>query len=123
MKYLTFQEVPVWQLAHKGTLIVYRVSSGFPKEEIYGLTSQIRRSSSSIPANIAEGFCRNTTKELIMFLYTARGSCSETIYHLILAKDLGYLDKTKFDNCLEIYNDLSRQLNNWINSLKRKISK
>lgn len=120
-KYKTFQEVPVWKTAHSAVLLIYKISARFPKEELYGLTAQIRRSSSSIPANIAEGFYRNTTKELVKFLYNARGSCGETIYHLILARDLGYLNKKEFDELYENYNDLARQLNNWINSLKRKI--
>jgi len=120
-KYQTFQEVPVWKTAHSAVLLIYKISANFPKTELYGLTSQIRRSSSSIPANIAEGFYRNTTKELIKFLYNARGSCGETIYHLILAKDLKYLREREFDDLNQRYNDLARQLNNWINSLKRKL--
>lgn len=120
-KYKTFQEVPVWEESHQATLLIYKITAKFPKSELYGLTSQIRRSASSIPANIAEGFYRNTTKELVKFLYNARGSCGETIYHLILARDLDYLERKEFDNLCEIYNDLARQLNNWINSLKLKI--
>lgn len=120
-KYKTFQEVPVWKKAHLTTLLIYRTSAKFPKAEMYGLTSQIRRSASSVPTNIAEGFYRNTTKELVKFLYNARGSCGETIHHLILARDLGYLDKKEFDRLCEDYNDLAKQLNNWISSLKRKL--
>ncbi len=120
-KNLTFQEVPVWKEAHKAALLIYKITAKFPKSELYGLTSQIRRSSSSIPANIAEGFYRNTTEELVKFLYNARGSCGETIYHLILARDLDYLERKEFDPLCKIYNDLARQLNNWINSLKLKI--
>ena len=111
-KYKTFQEVPVWRNAHEATLLIYKVSAKFPKRELYGLTSQIRRSASSVPANIAEGFYRKTTKELIKFLYNARGSCGETIYHLILARDLKYLRKGEFDDLNQRYNDLARQLNN-----------
>lgn len=120
-KYKTFQEVPVWKRAHKATLSIYKISTKFPRTEIYGLTAQIRRSANSISANIAEGFYRNTTKELIKFLYNARGSCGETICHLILAQDLGYLKRKEFDKLNEIYNDLAKQLNNWINSLKRRL--
>ena len=121
-KYKDFQEVPAWQLAHQAVLKVYKVTSKFPKEEIYGLVSQIRRSASSIPANIAEGFYRNTTKELIKFLFYARGSCGETLYHIILAHDLGYINKSEFKDLKKTYDVLARQLNGWINSLKQKLN-
>jgi four helix bundle protein len=120
-KYKTFEEVPAWKSAHEATLLIYKASSKFPKRELYGLTSQIRRSASSVPANIAEGFYRKTTKELIKFLYNARGSCGETIYHLILARDLKYLETKEYNHLYQIYNDLAKQLNNWINSLKRRL--
>lgn len=118
MKFKTFQEVPVWIDAHKSTLLIFTLVKKFPKDELYGLSSQIKRSAASIPANIAEGFYRNSTKELIQFLYQARGSCGETIYHLILAKDLEYIKKEEFDNLIQNYDNIAKQLNNWINSLK-----
>jgi four helix bundle protein len=120
-KYKTFQEVPVWKKAHTNNLLIYKISAKFPKAELYGLTSQIRRSTNSIPANIAEGFYRDTTKELIRFLYNARGSCGETIHHLILARDLGYIDRKEVNELYEEYDDIAKQLSNWINSLKRKL--
>lgn len=67
------EEVPVWVKTHELTLKVYKLTAFFPKSELFGLTSQLRRSSSSVPANITEGFYRNSTKELIQFLYNARG--------------------------------------------------
>ena len=91
-KYKNFQEVPVWQIDHGSTLKIYNAIRKFPKTETDGLSAQIKRSASSVPANIAEGFYRNTTKELIQFLYNARCSCVETIYHRVLAKDLGYIN-------------------------------
>jgi len=120
-KYKDFQEVPVWQSAHQAVLKIYKVTKKFPREEIYGLTSQIRRSGSSIPANIVEGFCRNTTKELIKFLFNARGSCGETLYHIILAHDLGYMNKIDFKDLSEKYKNIAKQLNGWINSLKQRL--
>ena len=120
-KYKSFKEIPVWKLSHKLTLEVYDLTKRFPKDEIYGLTSQLRRSSSSISANIVEGFYRNTTKELLSFLYNSRGSCGETIYHLMLAYDLGYIDENKFDDLIKEYEDVIRQLSGWIRSLKTKI--
>jgi four helix bundle protein len=118
--YKTFQEVPVWKIAHEVTIFIYKITLKFPKSELYGLTSQIRRSTSSIPANIAEGFYLKTTKELIKYLYIARGSCGETIYHLILARDLNYIDYKEFEKLDWVFNDIAKQLNNWINSLNRK---
>jgi four helix bundle protein len=78
----------VWQKAHELTLAVYRITAAFPRDELYGLTSQLRRCSSSIPANIAEGCGRNGEAELARFCSIAMGSASELEYHLLLAKDL-----------------------------------
>jgi len=120
-KFKSFQEVPVWQVAHQAVLRIYRSTRGFPREELYGLVSQLRRSASSIPADIAEGFNRNTTKELIKFLYNARGSWGELLYHLYLSYDLNYLKEKEFQELSETYNDIAKQINNWINSLKKNI--
>jgi four helix bundle protein len=121
MKYKSVEEVPVWQKSHRLTLVVYRVTKNFPKSELYGIVSQVRRSSSSIPANISEGFYRKGTKELLRFLYIARGSFGETVYFIRLAKDLGYLNDRDYKTLKEGYNEVGKQLNGWINSLKRKI--
>lgn len=86
-----FKSLKVWQRAHRLTLDVYTVTRAFPKEERFGLTSQVRRSASSIPSNIAEGCGRCSDAELARFSTMASGSTSETEYHLLLARDLGYL--------------------------------
>ena len=86
-----FVDLIVWQKAHELTLGVYEQSKVFPKAEMFGITSQLRRSSSSIAANMAEGCGRDGNKESIHFLQIARGSASETHYHLMLARDLGYI--------------------------------
>lgn len=116
--YKTFQEIPVWRMAHLGVLKVYEISNKFPPKEQYILTSQIRRAAISVAANIAEGFYRNTTKELIQFLYNARGSCGEVVYHLTLVKDLGYIEDSVFKEIESFYNEIGKQINGWINSLK-----
>lgn len=121
-KYNTVEDTPVWQLSHKLTLDVYKLTENFPKTEVYGLTSQIRRSASSVPANITEGFYRNSTKELVQFLYNARGSYGETLYHLRLAKDLRFITETEYDGVMESYNLMGKQLNGWIKSLRVKIN-
>lgn len=87
---LHWKDLKVWQKAHALVLDVYKVTKEFPKEEMFGLASQLRRSAASIPANIVEGQSRNTTKEYLQFLYNARGSIEETRYHLLLSKELDY---------------------------------
>ena len=86
-----FKDLKVWQKSHSLTLTVYKTTAVFPKEEVYGLTSQIRRACSSIPANIAEGCGRGSEAELSRFLQIAMGSASELEYHLLLTHDLGFL--------------------------------
>lgn len=85
-----FQDLIVWQKAHAFVLEVYRMSAVFPKEEIYGLTSQLRRAAVSVPANIAEGFMKQSKADKARFLNIAQGSLEEAGYYLILADDLGY---------------------------------
>ncbi len=87
-----FRRLDVWHVAHQFVLDVYRASSSFPQHEAFGLTSQLRRSAASIPANIAEGCGRTGEAELSRFLRIASGSASECEYHLLLAKELGYLN-------------------------------
>jgi four helix bundle protein len=96
---------------------IYATTSDFPKEEVYGLTSQIRRNAISIPSNIAEGSARNDTKEFIQFLYIALGSVAELETQLIISKDLGYLkDLSLFEGLGKI----KAQLINLIKALKNK---
>lgn len=86
-----FKKLNVWQKSHRLTLTIYQATSRFPTDERYGLTSQIRRASASIPANIAEGCGRGGAAELAHFLQVAMGSASELEYHLLLAQDLQFL--------------------------------
>jgi four helix bundle protein len=86
----SFQDLIVWQKAHQFVLSVYRFSQHFPKWEIYGITSQLRRAAISIPANIAEGFKKKGKADKTRFMNIAQGSLEECRYYLILAKDLGY---------------------------------
>jgi four helix bundle protein len=87
-----FRELIVWQKAHRLTLDVYAATKAFPQSELYGLTTQIRRASASIAANIAEGSARSGPAEFRQFLNVALGSATELEYHLLLAHDLGYLN-------------------------------
>lgn len=106
-----FRKILVWEKSHKLTLQLYKITSSFPKDELYGLTSQIRRASASIPANIAEGCGRNTQTELARFIHIASGSASELEYHLILAHDLGYIDSNIYPELNESINEIKRMLN------------
>jgi four helix bundle protein len=87
-----FRRLKVWHKAHDLVLSVYRATAGFPSEEKYGLTSQLRRASVSIPANLAEGCGRHSDQDFARFVDFAMGSASEVEYHLLLARDLGLLD-------------------------------
>src|SRR3979409_2068082 len=89
-----FRELKVWEKAHQMTLHCYRITEALPRHELFGLASQIRRCCSSIPANIAEGCGRLGNSELHRFLQIACGSASELEYHLLLARDLGYLSSS-----------------------------
>ncbi|MHB8515625.1 MAG: four helix bundle protein [Dehalococcoidia bacterium] len=87
-----YRKLKVWQKSHELTLAVYRASERFPRAEVYGITSQIRRSSSSVPTNIAEGCGRSSNADLLRFLHIALGSLNELSYQLLLCRDLGFLD-------------------------------
>jgi len=92
------------------TLQLYKITSAFPQEERYGLTSQIRRAAASIPANIAEGCGRNTQSELARFVHIASGSASELKYHLLLARDFNYLDESKHAELERAVDEIKRML-------------
>lgn len=115
MKSKSFQDLIVWQKSHKLVLEVYQITSHFPKEEIYGLTSQLRRAAVSVPANIAEGFGRTGIKDNIKFYTIAAGSLNELEYYIILSKDLNYLNSPLiFSRIAEV----GRLLNAYSGSLK-----
>jgi four helix bundle protein len=88
----TFHDLIVWQKAHQFVLSVYKTTKHFPKEEMYGLTSQLRRAAISIPANIAEGFKKRGKPDKCRFMNIAQGSLEECRYYLILSRDLGYIE-------------------------------
>jgi len=105
----SFEELIVWQKAHKFVLSAYDLTKAFPKEELYGLTSQFRRASVSIAANIAEGYKKKGKKDKLRFFNIAQGSLEECKYFLILAKDLNYSPNTTEQTALII--EVSKLLN------------
>ena len=92
-----FHKLGIWQRSHQLTLAVYRASKVFPKDELFGLTSQIRRAASSVPTNIAEGCGRASNKDYAHFLQIAIGSASEVEYELLLAHDVEYINDEAFN--------------------------
>jgi four helix bundle protein len=113
-----FRQLKVWEKSHLLALAVYKITKEFPKEELYGLTSQIRRASMSIPTNIAEGCGRNTDKEFARFLQIAMGSASETEYQLILARDLEFLSKEKYEKLHNDVEEIKRMLASLLKTLR-----
>jgi four helix bundle protein len=105
-----FRDLQVWQKAHQLTLTVYRLTASFPRDERYGLTSQLRRSSSSIAANLAEGCGRNGDAELARFCSIAMGSASELEYHLLLASDLNLLNAADYAGLANQTSEVKRML-------------
>jgi len=115
-----FEKLEVWQKSHQFVLSVYKITKLFPKEELYALTSQLRRSASSVPANIVEGNEKKSIKEYVQFLYTAKSSLAETKYHLLLAQDLRYINRANFNELLNKINEIGKMLNGLINYLSNK---
>jgi four helix bundle protein len=117
----TYLDLDVWKISHKLVLMVYEITKKFPKIEVYGLTSQLRRAASSIPANIAEGNGKQYIKEYIQYLYTAKSSLNETRYFLLLSKDLDYVDEEIYNELVDLLDRIEKMLMGLINSLKKKI--
>ena len=113
-----FRNLNVWQKAHELTLLVYRETKGFPRDERYGLTSQLRRAASSIPANIAEGCGRHTDPEFARFLDIAAGSGSELEYHLLLSRDLGILAQPAYERLSNRTTEVKRMLSGLVQSVR-----
>ena len=113
-----FHELKVWQKSHALTKQVYSATRTFPREELYGLTSQMRRASVSIAANIAEGCGRSTGADFARFLYMALGSASELEYYVLLARDLDVLDPTGHQDLTNQVTEIKRMLT----SLARKLT-
>src|SRR6266567_7507728 len=116
-----FKQLKVWLKAHELTLRIYGHTRSFPKEEMYGLTSQMRRASGSIGANIAEGCGRRSDPEMKRFVQIARGSASELEYHLLLAKDLQFLTVEEFADLESKVFEIQRMLASLVERLQRSV--
>jgi four helix bundle protein len=113
-----FTDLVVWKEGHKLVLLVYSISKAFPKEEAFGLTSQIRRCAVSITSNVAEGFSRHSYKEKIQFYCVAQGSLTELQNQLIIARDVKYISRVDFDALLEQATFVSKILSGLIKKSK-----
>ena len=113
-----FRQLTVWRRAHELTLAVYRSTKGFPQDELYGLTSQMRRAAVSVAANIAEGCCRSGDTEFGRFLQIAMGSASELAYHLLLARDLEFLRADEYESLNGTVSEVERMLAALIRKLR-----
>ena len=115
-----YKELEVWQKAVNLATALYEVISGFPDTERFGLTAQIRRSAASVPANIAEGWGRGSTREYVQFLLIARGSLLELETHLIIAHKLGYMIREQSDSVQKQLESISKMLNRLIAALRSR---
>ncbi len=112
-----FKDLIVWKKAHENVLHIYNLSKAFPKEEQFGITSQLRRAATSIPTNISEGTGKSTKKDFANFLQTALGSSQEVEYLSLLSMELGYLNKEEYNKI----NSLNNEVNAMLISLIKKV--
>ena len=117
----SYKDLIVWQKSLDLTVEIYKLSSLFPKEEVYGLTSQIRRASCSVSLNIAEGFGRNTTKSYVSFLYIAEGSLREVESAVILSNRLGFVKESSCEKVNSLIEEEMKMFNVLIKKLEEKI--
>lgn len=116
----SFEDLEVWQLAKELTVKIYKLTTRFPSEEKFGLSSQLRSAAVSVGANIAEGFGRYHSKDNIKFLYNARGSLLEIKSHLLIAEEVRLIKDSDLESLLKEIKNLGVKLNNFISSLKRQ---
>jgi four helix bundle protein len=119
----SYRNLIAWQKAKALALDIYRCTRRFPKDEVYGLTSQMRRAAVSVPSNIAEGKGRRTRKDFVHFLYQARGSLLELETQLSIVRELEYLDAPTFSSTLSQAEEVGRILNGLVNHLQAQPDK
>ena len=118
----TFKDLIVWQKSHQLVLKIYELTKLFPREEIYGLTSQIRRAAYSIPSNIVEGKKKKTIPHQLSFINIAEGSLEEVKYFLILSKDLNYIEENKFNELIKDAEEIGKLINGYEKFIKNSKS-
>lgn len=123
MGYKSFEEMPLWQEAHKLAVKVHEITSSFPKHELYGLTSQLRRAAVSIAANVAEAFGRYHYRDKLRFYYNSRGSAYEVKSHLLYARDVDYIEPDLFDDLVQHLDTILHDQNKIIATIRDRLSK
>ncbi len=118
----SYKDLRVWRQSVDLALEIYRETQNFPKHELYGLTSQLRRAAVSVSSNIAEGKGRSSDKELVLFLHHARGSLLEVETQLFIARELAYIEDPRAEHLLGEVENLAKALNALINSLRKPIA-
>ncbi len=114
-----YKNLNVWIKADELVLLVYSLTKKFPKEELFGLVSQIRRCAISVPVNLVEGYGRRTQKDKSQFYYIARGSLNELEYYIDLAFKFKYINKDEYEKLFSLRNDVGRLLNGFINTVEK----
>ena len=117
------KDLIVWQKAILLTQVIYSLTKQFPRDEVFGLTNQIRRAVISVPSNIAEGFNRGSDKEFIYFLKVAKGSAAEVEMQLIISKKLNYINDDDVKPALDLYNEIVRMLGTLIIKIEKKLER
>jgi four helix bundle protein len=115
----TFHDLLVWQKAHANALLIYKLTEHNPNHELYALTSQARRAATSVPANIVEGFRKQTIKDSIKFYNQADASLEELKYHILLMKDLTYISEEQYNSALSSAEEVGKLLTRWIQSQRK----
>jgi len=114
-----FRTLAAWRKAYDLTLVIYRLSRTFPREETYALSSQLQRAAVSVPANIAEGYERKSKKEYLQFLHISQGLLGEIETYLLLARDLGYIDEQSYCGANDLREETARILRGLIRAIEK----
>ena len=123
MSYKSFEEMPLWQEAHALAVKIHKVTLSFPKHELYGLTSQLRRAAVSIAANVAEAFGRYHYRDKLRFYYNSRGSAYEVKSHLLYARDVNYIEPELFNDLIQHLDTILHDQNKIIATIRDRLSK
>jgi four helix bundle protein len=115
----TYKDLLVWQKSHNLVILIYKITEDYPKHELFALTSQTRRAAVSVPANIVEGFRRQSLRDSINFYNTADASLEELKYHLLLARDLNYVSVNRYNFIMEKTEEVGKLLTGWLQSQRR----
>ncbi len=123
IKIKSFKDLKVWQKGHALVIDIYKITDKFPNNEIFGLTSQLRRAAVSITSNIAEGFSRRSSKEKSQFYFTALGSLTELQNQILIAKDIGYIKPETYEDLENRSIEIGKMINGLLNNFKSLIPK